>query len=270
MPLSDIQPSQGFILDSYHFFQIAKDSYYKSRQSFPIHRQNDALVAIVFAALSLEAFINELGAIASDAKANGYNEDFLDSLIDAIDESQTNKRTQDKFMLVSEALSNKFDRGRYPYQDFADLFRLRDCLVHLKPQDRIEIDENRNWLYSGRKLIDNLRSKNILQKNTSTKSITLLISTAPAAKWSCDIASAMVNAILDRIPDSEFSRDNEVIAFYKMRFQPLEKNEQQVLEEENCDRQTAILQADELRTRLQKTYGEFPDSVELIREDRSR
>ncbi|MFB2937323.1 hypothetical protein ACE1B6_18910 [Aerosakkonemataceae cyanobacterium BLCC-F154] len=42
------------------------------------------------------------------------------------------------------------------------------------------------------------------------------------------------------------------------------------LEVKVCDRQNAILQADELRTRLQKTYGEFPDSVELVREDRSR
>jgi hypothetical protein len=32
----------------------------------------------------------------------------------------------------------------------------------------------------------------------------------------------------------------------------------------------AVHQADEIRTRLLETYGEFPDSVELIREDRSR
>ncbi len=42
------------------------------------------------------------------------------------------------------------------------------------------------------------------------------------------------------------------------------------LEVKVCDRQTAILQVDELRTRLLETYGEFPDSVELVREDRSR
>ncbi|OKH39611.1 hypothetical protein NIES2119_04870 [[Phormidium ambiguum] IAM M-71] len=42
------------------------------------------------------------------------------------------------------------------------------------------------------------------------------------------------------------------------------------LEVKVCDRQTAILKADELRTRLLETYGEFPDSVDLLREDRSR
>ncbi len=269
-----MQPSQGFILDSYHFYKIAKDSYYQARQGFTIHRQNDALVAIIFAALSLEAFINELGALARDAKADGYREDFLDKLIDAIDEShiesQKDKNTRAKFLNASIALSKEFDKGKHPYQDFADLFRLRDCLVHLKPQDRFEIDLDNNWIYSGRKLIDRLRSKNIIQGFTQVKSITLLVSNAAAAKWACDIASAMVIAILDMIPDSKFSRDNQVFALYKIRFQPLETDEQNILEEEYHNRQRAVLQADELCKRLLETYGEFPDNVELIREDRSR
>lgn len=276
MPLSHIQPSQGFIADSYHFYNIARESYHNARQGSNIHRQNDALVAIIFAALSLEAFINELGVIAMEAKASGHGEGFLDQLINAIDESQGTKRTtQEKFMMASEALSNKFDKGKNPYQDFADLFRLRDCLVHLKPEERIEIDEDNNWTYSGRKLIERLRSKNIVQEYTSISSITLSVSTAVAAKWACDTASAMVTAILDGIPNSEFSENNEVLNLYKDMFQPLEAAnqqiaDQQILEEENRNRHDAVTQADELRTRLFETYGEFPDCVELLRDDRSR
>lgn len=271
MPLSHIQPSQGFIVDSYHFYNIARKSYYKARRGFTIHRQNDALVAIIFAALSLEAFINEFCVIAIEAKASGYGEDFLDRLINAIDESQGSKKTtREKFMMASEALSNKFDKGKNPYQDFADLFILRDCLVHLKPEDRIEIDKDNNWTYSERKLIARLRSKNIVQEHTQISSITLLVSTAAAAKWACDTASAMVSAILDRIPNSEFSENNEALNLYKNMFQPLEADDQQILEEEHQNRHNAFTQADELRTRLFERYGKFPDCVELLREDRSR
>ncbi|HCF28823.1 MAG TPA: hypothetical protein DEV81_16825 [Cyanobacteria bacterium UBA11049] len=264
-----MQLNQGFIIDSYHFYNIAKESYYKAQQGFTIHRQNDALVAIIFAALSLEAFINELGHLATEAKASGHEEDFLNGLINAIEESQESKKksTLDKFMMASVALSNKFDKGKHPYQDFADLFKLRDCLVHLKPQDRLTIDEDSNWFYSGRKLIDRLRSKGIFQEHTQIKSITLLVSTAKAAKWACDTVSAMVSAILDSIPNSEFSKDNQVIALYKNMFQPLEAEAQQKLEEQQHNRQIAVAQADEVRTRLLKTYGEFPDSVELLYED---
>jgi hypothetical protein len=98
----------------------------------------------------------------------------------------------------------------------------------------------------------------------------LLVSTDRAAKWACDTALAMVTAILDRIPNSEFSENNEALNLYKNMFQPVEAGDQQILEEEHRNRHNALTQADELRTRLFETYGEFPDSLELLREDRSR
>jgi len=271
-----MQPSQGSIIDSYHLYTIARNAYYKAKQGFSIHRQNDALVAIIFSALSLEAFINELGTLAKDAKAAGNSEDFLDRLIDAIDESYIanwkDKTTQAKFLNASKALSQEFDKGKSPYQDFADLFSLRNCLAHLKPEDRLEIDDG-DCIYSGRELIARLRSKNILLDSTEVESLTLLVSTAKAAKWACDVAAKMVIAILDKIsPNSEFSesRGNRVLALYRAEFQLLEKDEQQMLAEEYQNRQISVLKVDELRAKMLETYGEFPDSTELILEDRSR
>jgi len=50
----------------------------------------------------------------------------------------------------------------------------------------------------------------------------------------------------------------------------VELKAQQMLEKEYPNRQAFVLQVDKLRTRLLETYGEFSDSVDLIREDRSR
>lgn len=218
-----MQPIQGFIVDSYHLYEIAKNGYLKASQGYEIHRQNDALVSIIFSALALEAFINEMLSLAEDAKKAGETEAFLDDFIDAIDESVSKKKsTQHKFLLASEALNSPFKKGENPYQNFADLFRLRDCLVHLKPEDRIEEGENGEVKYLGRKLTESLRSKGIFQNCTQLKSITLLVSTAKAAQWACNTASEMVNAILDKIPTS-FSNNNEVINLYRIMFQPLEQ-----------------------------------------------
>lgn len=214
-----MQPIQGFIADSYHFYQIAKDGYLKASQCFEIHRQNDALISIIFSALALEAFINEVLSLAKDAKQAGESEAFLDKLIDAIDESASKKSTREKFMLASEALNSSFKKGENPYQNFADLFRLRDCLGHFKPEDRIEEGENGEFKYLGRKLSERLRSKGIFQNHTQVESITLLVSTAKAAQWACNTASEMVNAILDKIPTS-FSNNNQVINLYRTKFQP--------------------------------------------------
>ncbi|MFN6539780.1 MAG: hypothetical protein RM021_026000 [Nostoc sp. EkiNYC01] len=215
-----MQPIQGFIVDSYHLYEIAKNGYFKASEGFEIHRQNDALISIIFSALALEAFINEVLSLAKDAKQAGETEAFLDRLIDAIYESPSKKKsTREKFMLVSEALNSGFKKGENPYQNFADLFRLRDCLVHLKPEDRIEEEENSEVKYLGRKLTQRLRSKGIFQSYTQLESITLLVSTAKAARWACNTASEMVNAILDKIPTS-FSNNNQVINLYRSKFQP--------------------------------------------------
>ncbi len=50
----------------------------------------------------------------------------------------------------------------------------------------------------------------------------------------------------------------------------VELKAQQMLEAEYPNRQAFVLQVDKLRTKLLETYGEFSDSVDLIREDRSR
>ena len=222
-----MQSGQGFIPNSFNYYEIAKKAYEKTKQGFPIHSKEDALVAIVFSALSLEAFINELGVFAEDAKAHGYTEPFLDSLINVLDESliaPKDKTTQAKFLNASDALSNKFDKCKKPYQDFVDLFALRDCLVHSKP-DRFNIDTHDQWFYSRNKVINRLRGKNIFL-NTSNKSLHLLVSTEKAAKWACDIAAEMVNAILDKIPDSRFKTDNiddyKPLGCYRIMFKALQ------------------------------------------------
>ena len=209
-------------------------------------------MSIIFSALALEAFINELLAIAKLAKQDGYDEDFIEELINAIDENDIGnisgnqklkplirkincllnrfklevryipqkKSTREKFMLASEALGNKFDKGKKPYQDFADLFKLRDCLVHLKPEDLIESNEDKLFQYFGRKLTRSLRSKKIFQQHTSVESITLLISTAKAAEWACRTASQMVNELLNQIPESTVKTGyREILNSYKGDFQ---------------------------------------------------
>ena len=216
------QRPQGFIENSHHLYKIAIDGYSKSSQGFAIHRQNDALVSIVFSALALEAFINEFLSLAKDAKQAGSTEAFLDELIDSTDESNSYKKsTLDKFMLASKALGNGFEKGENPYQDFADLFRLRDCLVHLKPEDLIETEDNGEIRFLERKLTERLRNKGIFQQHTQVKSITLSISTAKAAFWACMTSSNMVNAILDKIPQSsEFASDNQALCLYRSWFKP--------------------------------------------------
>ncbi|MEC4868001.1 MAG: hypothetical protein SAJ11_18170, partial [Jaaginema sp. PMC 1078.18] len=237
MSLSPMQPGQGFISYSDRLYKIAVNAYYKTKKGFSIHTKDDALVAILFAAFSLEAFINELGTISKQAKVNGNNEKILNELVAATDESSINqsenKSTQAKFLNASKALSQEFKKGEKPYQDFDLLFKLRDDLVHFKPEDKFEIDLDNNCIYddSTRKIIKKLRDKNILtnppqaefrtfqfrksngtQTDSKVKSLILSVSNDKAAKWACDTAAEMVGEILNSLnqsPESEFKRENQ-------------------------------------------------------------
>lgn len=208
------------IIDSFHFYEIAVENYERAEKGFKIHRQNDAIVAIVFSALALEAFINEILYLVEDAQNDGQNEDFFQELIEAIKETGSQrKNTQEKFFLASKALGNPFNKGENPYQDFADLFRVRDCLVHLKPEDIMKINGEGVDEYIGRELCARLRNKNIFNNYTEIQSITLLLSTAKAAKWACETTAKMVNCFLNKIPpESKFYKNNEVLSLYRNLF----------------------------------------------------
>lgn len=298
MSLSPMQPGQGFISYSYQLYKIAVDAYYKTKEGFSIHSKEDALVAIVFAAFSLEAFINELGAISKQAKANGNNEKVLNELVAATDESSINqsenKSTQAKFLSVSKALSQEFKKGEKPYQDFALLFKLRDYLVHFKPEDKFAIDLDNNYIYdSERKIIKKLRDKNIFtnppqaefitfqsrksngtQTDSKVRSLILLVSNDKAAKWACDTAAEMVGEILNSLnqsPESEFKRENqELFNTYKIMFQSIDEGESKTSENRNKSRQTSVSKIDALRVKLMEKYGEFADNTELMLEDKNR
>lgn len=204
-----MQSDPTVIIVSDRLFVIAKDGYQKSSQGPVFQQQNDAMVAIVFSALALEAFINELLVIAKWEKQFGFSYKGLDM-----------KSTNKKFRLVSTDLKDPFDESSSPYEDFTDLCELRNSLVHLKPKDMMEPDKNKKY----EELIQRLESKEILQNYTMFKdNLTLKVSTAKAAKWACETTSKMVIAILDKLEKtatSSFTKDHEQLAWYRAAFQP--------------------------------------------------
>jgi hypothetical protein len=109
-----------------------------------------SLVVIVFAALSVEAFINELAEMSGrdadlfpDRGRTSYWPSEIQVLADmatAVREVEDSRgRVTEKYERAHEVLSGSaLDRGAQPYQDFRDLMKLRDDLVHLRQRDRTD------------------------------------------------------------------------------------------------------------------------------------
>jgi hypothetical protein len=107
----------------------------------------DALVAILFSALAAEAFINDLAVAADMAAAFGREHgiespvlDLLADLASALVEIETDRGSVPlKYQMASKILvGHTFSRGASPFQEFRELFSLRDILAHPRPRDRVE------------------------------------------------------------------------------------------------------------------------------------
>lgn len=201
----------GMFLNAGIIFERARAAYERTDGSGSDRKpdQMDALDAIIFSAAALEAFINETAELASEATRSSI---FLappevKTFASLLEEAERSRASiQMKFMLAKIALTGQtYDTGSVPYQDFALLIDLRNALLHLRPIEKIEHGPQGGLTLKPAPLLAQLRSKNILADYGSEDVIATwisTISTRAAARWACEVAAAMVQSIVDIVPDS--------------------------------------------------------------------
>jgi hypothetical protein len=103
---------------------------------------SDANVAIILAAASTEAFINELAELvaiymASPLRKSPPMPPQLPGFAEAMNEIEgSHGSVKLKYLIASQTLRGEmFDKGAPPYQDFDILVKLRNDHMHLKPID---------------------------------------------------------------------------------------------------------------------------------------
>ena len=174
------------------------------------HPGMDAIVAVVFSAASLEAFISELHGLARlHTHSNPPAVEAFDRLLISAEEARGTIRL--KYLLAAHTFRGlPFNRGAEPLQSFDLLFRVRNAIVHLAPHDidldgeGVAVSTSHDWV------IEQLRSRQILAEHNPAEYIgtapnwLALLSTKALARWACNTASDMVLDVLESIPTSEF------------------------------------------------------------------
>ena len=126
---------RGFIMAAPVLFDVVKNLYQSAQAHSGPTPPASPMIALICAAASLEAFINEAFEVARIAvRANPNEPEPVKSLV-ALTELLINQpNTPMKFQLSRLALGDKpLEPGKAPYQDMAFLFKLRNGLVHLEP-----------------------------------------------------------------------------------------------------------------------------------------
>jgi hypothetical protein len=145
-------------------FSIAVDSAKRIASAPRAGGNQEALVSVVFAAASLEAFLNESAYLAENIRgAPPIVSAFAQVMADA---EESRVQIQSKFQLGSLVLTGRtYEKGAAPYQDFSDLLALRNLLMHGKSNELfLTVTGKPGALLNPLAVIDRLASKTILHE----------------------------------------------------------------------------------------------------------
>jgi hypothetical protein len=174
------------------------------------HGQWDALVAIVFSAMTLEAFINEFGDLAASPLASSpENPASINMAGTALKElAKSRAPVQLKYLWAKWILSGQqYDKGIQPYQDFKILIDVRNEIVHIKRLDLYEVTPAGTNPLIQPPFIESLDGRGILADVsgvTPEASWMERLQCLVSARWAFDTTANMIDSLIAATPDSPF------------------------------------------------------------------
>ncbi|GAB4578012.1 MAG: hypothetical protein Fur0022_07440 [Anaerolineales bacterium] len=222
--------SPGFFTNSARLFAIAKQAYERAKAEVShelSHESNEPLIAIIFSAAAVEAFINEIGVLASHSTSEPASNQIqnIGSLLSEIEDARGT--TNLKYMVGKFVLTGKaFDKGKNPYQNFALLIELRNSIMHSK-FDRIKSVRVNDVQIDRPPIIKKLPKKILGNFGGDRNPIANwldLVSTPATAKWACNAASEIIKDMveaIEAIPDSYLQQLINLYFNFNNTFSPI-------------------------------------------------
>jgi hypothetical protein len=169
-----------------------------------------AIVSLVFAASSLEAFVNELPALAEGLVRNSsHQQTKIEAFADLMNELEQSRASfRAKLLFAKWILSGvPFDKGASPYQDVTALIDIRNSLLHMKGSDVLAFEDNvpKFRVPSGIKFLQSkkLAPQVLPDRDDGSGSWTEAIRNIECAKWACNTVATVVKEIIGGLPEYE-------------------------------------------------------------------
>ncbi len=167
------------VFSSWHLWNVAADAAARAREvqvRHPGASTSDALAAVVLSTSAAEAFINELTwslCYLPTLTLDSPKWAEVGAILDELEESHTPVHV--KYMLASRMLPGvPLRRDAAPFQDFCLLFRVRDLIVHPRPEESER----------SRKVARALRSRK-LDDGSVGNGFVYEVQTPRLARWAC-------------------------------------------------------------------------------------
>ena len=179
----------------------------------------DAITAVIMSCTAFEAFINEVGQLATTTNEVQGSEPFLKQLSQSyLDTKEPRNSTLDRYDLSWKIIHGcKIEKGRGIRQKLKTLFDLRNELLHTKadetnivldPQSTPPKNFEEGWIGKVRELhnvpqcVKNLQSYGLVSRQPDDLRWILRISTKPVAEWSFCLVAKAADELIRAIPDN--------------------------------------------------------------------
>ncbi len=165
--------------------------------------KREALISVVFAAVSLEAFLNELVELARDF-AEYENALPMTSAFAQLMSQLSRVPILLRFSMAHWILTGgPYDTDSQHFQALTLLFQVRNDLVHFKPDPLIDQGESKPTHTT----LEKLRSKHILNDSSAPEtnmSWIQAVGTKAVAEWACNAASLVAADLVSKLPAGDW------------------------------------------------------------------
>ena len=202
----------GMYYNYVYLFGSAIRARERSKSEAEVHPDiptQSTLESVIMSVTAAEAFINELTAhllreplVFPDSST--YERSRMSRcahFLQIVEEERLSLLV--KYNIVALCLTEKkFEKGRNPYQDFANLISLRNHLVHFKSMDIFDRIQDGSSRFQHEALIKALQQKKLARKcqDGVVSSNLSLIQTVEMAEWACNTSRNIIASVLDMIP----------------------------------------------------------------------
>lgn len=175
--------------------------------------QMNALAAVVLAAATLEAFINDAVTLAKflcPRSDNTPEPPKIQNFVAVLEEVEECRGSVElKYMCAKTVLSGQpYDRGTNPYQDFSLLMKLRNSLMHLKHlyDTDYEFTDEGGIEVKEPPVVKKLPQNLLPDPNVKIASWVGKIATRAVARWACNTTVSMITSFVDALPESKLKQ----------------------------------------------------------------
>lgn len=198
-----------------HLLLLAKKAYGRS-----IEEPTEASVSVMLSAMTLECYVNELTHRVTHYQQYESHER-LSQLSFLLNEYEKNKNSLiSKIELIYFVLSSrKPDRGSQHFQNLNMLIKIRNALVHRKPESVGDFEADSEKTYSLHPYVKYLVERKVLPKPSDKIAPVWYhhISCSPVAAWAYNTVVECITSTVEMLPESvtkqieEFTTKHEKI-----------------------------------------------------------